>query len=135
MLNKRKWTRTRFISTLFFKIIKDSNQKCLRPAHEGVVKNMSAGGLFFESTAIPLSLLQKLTNGEAFLQLELYFPGRRVPFVVSSELRWFKGTEDYLEVNRNGFGVRFVDASDEFKELCLNAILAGSAKAGLTNVS
>lgn len=125
----RTYARIPFISMVYFTVMDVKRNRALVSSRQGLVKNMSAGGMYFECAALKPRVVQKLVSGEAafFVQFELKNFVSKMGLM--SSLRWYKDTYDFLETNKNGFGVEFMGVQKHQREKLLDYVASMKTKA------
>jgi hypothetical protein len=105
----RIYERLTCVSYLFFSLIARGTQKPIQSYNRGIIQNLSAGGLFFETISLKKKVLQKLARGNHLFLLQFDLGDKKKNITLKAKLCWYKDEHDYLESNKSGFGIEFVD--------------------------
>ncbi len=118
---KRLAKRKNTIFLLLFTFTKPYSTKILPKKYEGIIKNVSETGLYFESTSMPLRKIKNLLRNKIIFSIEFHTKNKKI--TATAELRWYKGNKHYLESHKAGYGLKFRHISEEHRR-----ILAGFVK-------
>lgn len=107
---RRVHFRLPVISQIKFSFLQPYSLKKTLKNNKGILKNLSVDGLFFETKTLKKKKLDLLKNKKLFFSLEFTLPSSE-KISTTAELRWIKDNTEYIETNKNGFGLKFLTMS------------------------
>ncbi len=116
-MNKRLSDRKETTAILHYAYSKPNSTKQMPKTNSGIIKNISQTGIFFESTTLPLKQIKMLLKNKIILSISFKIPKIDKPLSATAQLRWYKGSGNYIESNKAGYGLQFINISEDNKQL------------------